>query len=167
MIADDKPTNFRVSSCLQAYLRLRQTPAHPGTSGPAQSARPPPSLFQVRRPSRRLEPPMLSSEASATATPGSVPVDTGATLSLPPKLLPALPGRRNMRSSSSNTNNHRPTNVPVPFYHNNVDNKEHLAIVFGDHIRSRKLRCAAPWRDGARQALIPRRIRRSIASSAV
>ena len=70
----------------------------------------------------------------------STPVDTS--LQKPPKLLQALPNvdcvvRARIPTVTG-------AEMFLHLYHNNVDNKQHLAIVFGNHIRSKSLDAPRP-----------------------
>jgi GTP cyclohydrolase II len=131
-------TPIKFPSHLSPSLPPIQQPAHPHI-GSSHLPDPPPSL-----PSPAFTPPGTpdaSSEASQRHA-VSVPVDTSATLSLPPKLLPALPEVTcEVRARIPTTTGQQ---MFLYLYHNNVDNKEHLAIVFGDHIRSRSLDAPRP-----------------------
>ncbi|KAH0537950.1 GTP cyclohydrolase II [Glutinoglossum americanum] len=104
-------------------------------------------------------PPSLVSPAfTPPATPGtgtpalqreaaSVPVDSsdevnGGVGSLKPKLLEKLPEVRCIVRARIPTTTG--TEIFLHLYQNNIDNKEHLAIVFGPHIRSRSLDAPRP-----------------------
>ncbi|KAI9766007.1 MAG: GTP cyclohydrolase II [Geoglossum simile] len=110
-------------------------------------------------PAHHLVPPSLLSPAfTPPATPGTgtpalqreptgVPVDSrdavnGGAGAWKPKLLERLPEVRcTVRARIPTTTG---TEMFLHLYHNDIDNKEHLAIVFGSHIRSRSLDAPRP-----------------------
>ena len=104
-----------------------------------------------RRSSQAPPPSLLSPAFTPPATPGSstpsdprprpprsVPVDTSLSSSTPrPELLEELPiVECEVRARIPTTTGHE---MWLHVYRNNVDTKEHLAIVFGNNIRSRSL----------------------------
>lgn len=104
-----------------------------------------------RRPSQAPPPSLLSPAFTPPATPGvstpsdprprpprSVPVDTSLSTNTPrPELLEELPiVECEVRARIPTTTGHE---MWLHVYRNNVDTKEHLAIVFGNNIRSRSL----------------------------
>lgn len=98
---------------------------------------PPPSLL-----SPQFTPPATPGTATpSTEQPRSVPVDsstpTGGCGTKKPRLLPTLPEVQCIVRARIPTVNG--TEMFLHLYTNNVDNKEHLAIVFGSHLRSRSL----------------------------
>ena len=98
---------------------------------------PPPSLL-----SPQFTPPATPGTATpSTEQPRSVPVDsttpTGGCGTKKPRLLPTLPEVQCIVRARIPTVNG--TEMFLHLYTNNADNKEHLAIVFGSHLRSRSL----------------------------
>ncbi|KAG5983865.1 GTP cyclohydrolase II [Claviceps digitariae] len=98
---------------------------------------PPPSLL-----SPAFTPPQTpGTRTPATAGPRGVPVDSsvpnGGCGNKKPKLLQTLPDVQCIVRARIPTVNG--TEMFLHLYTNNVDNKEHLAIVFGTHIRSQSL----------------------------
>ncbi|KAG5926108.1 hypothetical protein E4U42_003652 [Claviceps africana] len=98
---------------------------------------PPPSLL-----SPAVTPPQTpGSRTPTTAGPRGVPVDSsvpnGGCGNKKPRLLPTLPDVQCIVRARIPTVNG--TEMFLHLYTNNVDNKEHLAIVFGTHIRSQSL----------------------------
>ncbi|KAI1336696.1 GTP cyclohydrolase-2 [Xylariaceae sp. FL0016] len=106
-------------------------------SDPNQSAPPPPSLL-----SPAFTPPSTPGAATPTTErPRGVPVDSsipsGGCGNKKPRLLEALPNVLcTVRARIPTTAG---TEMFLHLYSNDVDNKEHLAIVFGPHIRSQSL----------------------------
>lgn len=103
----------------------------------APAEAPPPSLL-----SPAFTPPHTpGAQTPTTAGPRSVPVDSslpdGGCGKRKPKLLPQLPEVQCIVRARIPTVNG--TEMFLHLYTNNVDNKEHLAIVFGSHIRSKSL----------------------------
>ncbi|GAO19544.1 hypothetical protein UVI_02061800 [Ustilaginoidea virens] len=98
---------------------------------------PPPSLL-----SPAFTPPQTpGTQTPTTAAPRGVPVDSsipnGGCGNKRPKLLQALPEVQCIVRARIPTVSG--TEMFLHLYTNNVDNKEHLAIVFGKHIRSKSL----------------------------
>ncbi|KAJ2894036.1 hypothetical protein MKZ38_007978 [Zalerion maritima] len=97
---------------------------------------PPPSLL-----SPEFTPPSTPGNATPSLEPRSIPVDStvpsGGCGSKKPKLLPSLPAVECIVRARIPTVNG--TEMFLHLYTNNVDNKEHLAIVFGTNIRSKSL----------------------------
>ncbi|KAG8526666.1 GTP cyclohydrolase II [Bacidia gigantensis] len=98
---------------------------------------PPPTLI-----SPAFTPPSTpgSETPSQRKSPRSIPVDTSS--QPPPRLLDQLPQvecvvRARIPTTSG-------SEMFLHLYHNNVDDKEHLAIVFGSNIRSRSLDAPRP-----------------------
>ncbi|KAK2599022.1 GTP cyclohydrolase II [Conoideocrella luteorostrata] len=105
-------------------------------ANPAQPP-PPPSLL-----SPAFTPPQTpGTQTPSTAGPRGVPVDSsipdGGCGNKKPKLLHTLPEVQCIVRARIPTVNG--TEMFLHLYTNNVDNKEHLAIVFGNHIRSTSL----------------------------
>jgi len=104
-----------------------------------QGQDPPPSL---------LSPAFTPPATPGTSTPAldrdarSVPVDTSTASEPPPRLLETLPEVNCVVRARIPTTSGQ--EMFLHLYHNNVDNKEHLAIVFGPHIRSRSLDAPRP-----------------------
>ncbi|RMZ70440.1 MFS glucose transporter [Pyrenophora seminiperda CCB06] len=102
--------------------------------------RPPPSII-----SPAFTPPATPgmSTPSHPRPPRSIPVDTSLRSDTPrPDLLPKLPiVECEVRARIPTTTGHE---MWLHVYRNNVDTKEHLAIVFGGHIRSRSLDAERP-----------------------
>lgn len=108
-----------------------------GASTPDVSQLPPPSLL-----SPAFTPPATpGTHTPSTRGPLGVPVDssiaTGGCGSKKPKLLQTLPEVQCIVRARIPTT--AGTEMFLHLYTNSADNKEHLAIVFGNHIRSRSL----------------------------
>jgi GTP cyclohydrolase II len=117
-------------------LSLSQPAQSPAPSINA-SQPPPPSLL-----SPAFTPPQTPGTQTPTrAGPRGVPVDSsipdGGCGNKRPKLLPTLPEVQCIVRARIPTVTG--TEMFLHLYTNNVDNKEHLAIVFGNHIRSKSL----------------------------
>ncbi|KAI1632656.1 GTP cyclohydrolase II [Biscogniauxia mediterranea] len=101
-----------------------------------QSQPPPPSLL-----SPAFTPPSTPGTATPTAEPRGVPVDSsipsGGCGTKRPRLLESLPEVQCIVRARIPTVSG--TEMFLHLYTNSVDNKEHLAIVFGTHIRSKSL----------------------------
>ncbi|KJZ73825.1 hypothetical protein HIM_06718 [Hirsutella minnesotensis 3608] len=115
---------------------LSLTPNHAESSAQIHPL-PPPSLL-----SPAFTPPQTPGTQTPTrAGPRGVPVDssipTGGCGSKKPRLLETLPEVQCIVRARIPTVSG--TEMFLHLYTNNVDNKEHLAIVFGNHIRSRSL----------------------------
>lgn len=121
----------------QSIADLSLSPTQPSTPG-AGSQSPPPSLL-----SPAFTPPTTPGTQTPTATAGprGVPVDSsipsGGCGSKRPKLLETLPEVQCIVRARIPTV--AGTEMFLHLYTNNVDKKEHLAIVFGHNIRSRSL----------------------------
>ncbi|KAL6857438.1 GTP cyclohydrolase II [Amphichorda felina] len=118
-------------------LSIAQSP-QPSGSPNAPNQLPPPSLL-----SPAFTPPATPGTQTprTAAAPRSVPVDSsvpsGGCGSKKPKLLEKLPEVEcAVRARIPTVNGDE---MFLHLYTNNVDNKEHLAIVFGNHIRSKSL----------------------------
>ena len=117
-------------------LSIAQTPQR-SDSPNAPNQLPPPSLL-----SPAFTPPATpGTQTPRSAPPRSVPVDSsvpsGGCGSKKPKLLETLPKVEcAVRARIPTVNGDE---MFLHLYTNNVDNKEHLAIVFGNHIRSKSL----------------------------
>ncbi|KAL9049083.1 MAG: hypothetical protein Q9162_007398 [Coniocarpon cinnabarinum] len=101
----------------------------------------------VAPPPTLLSPAFTPPSTPGTGTPAaerdalSIPVDTSAPLPAP-ELLNSLPQVEcAVRARIPTTNGQE---MFLHLYRNNIDNKEHLAIVFGSHIRSRSLDAVRP-----------------------
>ncbi|KAK6199872.1 hypothetical protein LQW54_009780 [Pestalotiopsis sp. IQ-011] len=125
---------------LAALSSLNDQPRRPATSASTHSddqAPPPPSLL-----SPQFTPPATPGTATpSTEQPRSVPVDSsvpsgGAGLKKP-RLLETLPDVQCIVRARIPTVTG--TEMFLHLYTNNVDKKEHLAIVFGNNIRSKSL----------------------------
>ncbi|KAI5925216.1 GTP cyclohydrolase II [Camillea tinctor] len=113
------------------------TPSSSAASNPAdQSQPPPPSLL-----SPAFTPPSTPGTATPTAEPRGVPVDSsipsGGCGTKRPRLLETLPEVQCIVRARIPTV--AGTEMFLHLYTNSADNKEHLAIVFGNHIRSKSL----------------------------
>jgi GTP cyclohydrolase II len=113
-----------------------QTRADAAGQSHAQSF--PPSLI-----SPAFTPPSTPGRSTPNPNPRSVPVDTSLeTPGSAPALLNTLPiVECEVRARIPTTTGHE---MFLHVYRNNVDNKEHLAIVFGSEIRSRSLDAERP-----------------------
>ncbi|KAI9786489.1 MAG: GTP cyclohydrolase II [Geoglossum umbratile] len=151
-------------------LNQHSTPPHAPTSVPPyllQQAQNPPDALQPLDGGgssasglghRHVPPSLLSPAFTPPATPGTgtpalqreptgVPVDSrdevnGGVGAWKPKLLEELPEVRCIVRARIPTTTG--TEMFLHLYQNNIDNKEHLAIVFGTHIRSRSLDATRP-----------------------
>lgn len=107
-----------------------------GPSTPTGSQDPPPSLL-----SPAFTPPGTPGTSTPTTVPRGVPVDSsiasGGCGNKRPKLLETLPEVQCIVRARIPTV--AGTEMFLHLYTNNVDNKEHLAIVFGNNIRSKSL----------------------------
>ncbi|KAI1081550.1 GTP cyclohydrolase-2 [Whalleya microplaca] len=117
-------------------------PADPGPNQPPPSPPPPPSLL-----SPAFTPPATPGTATPTSDqPRGVPVDSsipsGGCGTRRPKLLETLPEVQCIVRARIPTV--IGTEMFLHLYTNNVDQKEHLAIVFGPHIRSKSLDAPRP-----------------------
>jgi len=131
-------------------------PDLPSHASPVYSPRPIPgrSISHIRLDHDRTDSPpanLISPAFTPPATPGtgtpalhreakSVPVDTSSLK--PPKLLQTLPEVNCVVRARIPTVTG--AEMFLHLYQNNIDDKEHLAIVFGPHIRSRTLDAVRP-----------------------
>lgn len=114
--------------------------SNPASTQTDDASRPPPSLL-----SPAFTPPVTPGNATPTSLaeqqPPGVPVDSsipsGGCGSKRPRLLETLPEVQCIVRARIPTVSG--TEMFLHLYTNNIDNKEHLAIVFGPHIRSRSL----------------------------
>ncbi|KAG6041461.1 GTP cyclohydrolase II [Claviceps citrina] len=156
MPSDDTHADLGETSQLPSFYSPRSTPADTDSSprdgpdlhqhvdefalsrDPADAARaPPPSLL-----SPAFTPPQTpGTQTPTTAGPRGVPVDSsvpnGGCGNKRPRLLQTLPEVQCIVRARIPTVNG--TEMFLHLYANNVDSKEHLAIVFGNHIRSQSL----------------------------
>ncbi|KAI9866201.1 MAG: GTP cyclohydrolase II [Trichoglossum hirsutum] len=140
-------------SAVPPYL-LQQVHNHSNDPLSLDSSRPStPGLGHHHVPPSLLSPAFTPPATPGTGTPAlqreptSVPVDSsdevnGGVGSLRPKLLDKLPEVRCIVRARIPTTTG--TEMFLHLYQNNIDNKEHLAIVFGNHIRSRSLDAPRP-----------------------
>ncbi|KAH8671655.1 GTP cyclohydrolase II-domain-containing protein [Xylariales sp. PMI_506] len=137
--AHDGPSTQRDALSLAALSSLNDQP-RPGTSASTHSddqPPPPPSLL-----SPQFTPPGTPGTATPRSEqPRSIPVDSslpsGGAGNKRPRLLETLPEVQCVVRARIPTV--AGTEMFLHLYTNNVDNKEHLAIVFGNNIRSKSL----------------------------
>lgn len=122
-------------------LSSRSIPEYSLTSPSSPHSRsgspPPPNLI-----SPAFTPPLTPESHTPAAEPERLPVAINAPASKPQKLLQTLPEVECIVRARIPTVTGAEMYLHV--YQNNVDNKEHLAIVFGSHIRSRSMFAVRP-----------------------
>jgi GTP cyclohydrolase II len=133
------------------HLHSQSTPAPSDTaSDTAENPSSPFHLLHATSASGRPVPSFISPAVTPPTTPGgtALPASTPSGTALrptgtqTPDLVEALPEVECIvRARIPTTSCHE---LFLHVYHNNVDNKEHLAIVFGNHIRSRSLDAPRP-----------------------